>query len=130
MKLSWVVSSLRSQLSKVRRKNRQRPSPHRFFLEPLEPRLLLSADPVVSALANVFTVTFGNTDDAVGVQLASTSPSANGGVIVDLTYLNNSSVPTKVTLGDATNGLLGLNVNGAGGNDSFTVDVLGKPLTI
>ncbi|HET9218472.1 MAG TPA: LEPR-XLL domain-containing protein, partial [Terriglobia bacterium] len=101
-----------------------------FSLEAIEPRLLLSADPAVTQVANLYEVTFGNTDDTVGVELASTSASANGGVIVDVTYIDNASVLTKVTLGNATDGVLGLTINGLGGNDKFTVDALGVPLTI
>ncbi len=98
-------------------------------LETLEPRLLLSGDPVTSSASGIFNVAFGGTDDAIGIHLVSSS-SANGGAIVDLSYFDNGSVLKHLTLGDATNGVLGLSIDGGGGNDSFTTDSLGLPLTI
>ena len=115
----------RAQLSKKRAVR-----PGRFDLESFEPRLLLSADPVTTSAAGVYTVAFAGTDDVVGIRLSSYATSANGGVIVDLTYLDNAAVLKTLTLGDANTGILGLVVDGGGGADRFTVDALTKPLTI
>ncbi len=98
-----------------------------FMLEAMEPRLLLSADPLVSSAAGAYTATFGNSDDVVGIELVS---SAVSGVIVDLTYIDNASVLTKVTLGDATNGVTNLTIFGGDGNDRFTADALGAGVSL
>jgi len=99
------------------------------LLDAMEPRILLSGDPVTSSAAGVYTVTFAGSDDTVGIHLVSDT-STNGGAIVDLTYLDDTSALRKITLGDTTNGVLGLVVDGGAGNDSFTTDALGVPLTI
>ena len=109
----------RAELSKKRAVR-----PGRFDLESFEPRLLLSADPVTTNVAGVYTVAFAGTDDVVGIRLSSYATSANGGVIVDLTYLDNAAVLKTLTLGDANTGILGLVVDGGGGADRFTVDAL------
>src|SRR5436190_20589161 len=57
-----------------------------FALEAMEPRVLLSADPVTVVAAGVLTATFSNADDVVDIKLASTLASDNGGVIVNLKY--------------------------------------------
>lgn len=106
----------------------RRPS---IALETMEPRLLLSADPSGTAFnaAGIYSVGFGGTNDVVGIHLVSAT-SANGGAIVDLTYFDNASVLQTRTLGTAAVGVTSLTVDGAGGDDSFTTDALGLPLTI
>ena len=88
----------------------------RVALEALEQRLLLSADPVTSINAQFEqTVTFAGEDDAVTVGLVSTVASANGGVIVDLTYLDTNGDPKTLQFGDATEGITSLVIDTAGG---------------
>ena len=103
----------------------------RGLAEMLEQRVMLSAEPVVtSSPAGAYTVTFGTADDVVGVELISTEASDNSGVIVKITYIDDASVLTEFHLGNATTGVLSLTIDGGGGSDRFTVNALGKPLTI
>src|SRR6185295_14809608 len=88
-----------------------------FALEALEPRVLLSADPVTSITAGVLTATFTGDADTVDIKLMSTEASLNGGVIVSLKYNNLDHL-----FGNASTGILGLDVHGGAGDDKFTLD--------
>jgi hypothetical protein len=70
-------------------------------LETMEPRLLLSGDPVTASASGVYNVTFAGADDEIGIHLV-TSGSANGGAVVDLSYFDGGLVLKHLTLGDST----------------------------
>ena len=110
------------------------PFQKKVLFEAMEPRLLLSGDPTIGVAAGIHTVTFaGTTDDVVGVHLVSTVASTNGGVIVDLTYFDNSATPIlkTLTLGTAADGVLGLVLDTGDGNDSVRLlDELAIPVTV
>ena len=135
--MNWIgriaarLSQSRAARAAPTRQNTRRRS---VLLEAMEPRLLLSADPVTSSAAGIYSVAFAGTDDAVAIHRVSTVASANGGFIVNLSYLNEAPAPTQVnvTLGDATTGVLDLTVDGGGGDDRFTTSAsgLGIPLKI
>src|SRR5262245_22006528 len=75
----WVREALQ-------RRPAHKPTQRSVRFERLEPRLLLSADPVTTIdPAGVQTVTFAGDDDTVTLELVSTVASTNGGVIVNLT---------------------------------------------
>src|SRR5262249_17038778 len=94
------------------------------------PRILMSADPAVASSGGTHTVTFGATNDVVEVALASTTASANGGAIVDLTYRDDASNVKTLTLGDATTGVLNLTVDLRAGDDQITGEGLGQTLAV
>jgi hypothetical protein len=100
--------------------NPRRPN---FALEILEPRLLLSADPVTSIVNGQLSATFADTDDTVVIDQAGGVQSSNGGFIVTLTYGG-----AQHTFGDATNGITGLSLDLAGGNDA--VQLSQDPISI
>ena len=77
-----------------------------FILEPLEPRLLLSADPVLSLA----------TASVVQISQEAVQPT-NGGFIVDVNLNNN----TTITYGTAQEGIHGLTIQGSTGDDTFDV---------
>ena len=115
----------------ARRRNVDRSQRRRqMTLEAIEPRILLSADPTfTSTAAGGYTVNFGNTDDVVGIHLVAAAP--GGGVIVDLSYLDNASVVKTLTLGTQASGITSLAIFGLGGKDAFTLaDVIPIPVTI
>jgi hypothetical protein len=93
------------------RRARQRRDP--YLVEPLEARLLLSADTTIST-GGVLEAIFGDTPDTVEVRLVSLA--ANGGVTIDLHYDGASHL-----FGDATDGITRLDLDTAGGNDRVTV---------
>ena len=99
-----------------------------FALEILEPRLLLSADPVTSINdQNQLSVTFADADDAVVIDQAGDAQSANGGFIVTLTYGG-----AQHTFGDATTGITSLALDLAGGDDSVQLsqDPISIPISV
>jgi len=103
-----------------------------FALEVLEPRLLLSADPVVSLNTNtgVLTAQLTDTADTAVVALnkaaAPDGVAADGGLIIDLTI--NGALQQ---FGDAEHGVTGIVLQGLGGNDDFTlVEALPIEVTI
>jgi hypothetical protein len=102
-----------------------------FALEVLEPRLLLSADPVLS-LSNTGVLTAHLTDTADNAIVALnhvTTPdgvAADGGLIIDLTV---NGVTQQY--GDANVGVTSIVLQGLGGDDGFTlVDALPIDVTI
>ena len=81
----------------------RRPS---FALEILEPRLLLSGDPVLTL------------QSASVVQISQqNAPAADGGFIVNVNLNNN----TTITYGTAQTGIHGLTIQGSAGDDTFNV---------
>ncbi|HKS62428.1 MAG TPA: LEPR-XLL domain-containing protein, partial [Xanthobacteraceae bacterium] len=103
-----------------------------FALEVLEPRLLLSADPVVSLNTNtgVLTAQLTDTADTAVVALNQVAtPSgvaADGGLIIDLTI---NGVTQQY--GDANAGVTSIVLQGLGGDDDFTlVEALPIEVTI
>ena len=91
-------------------------------LEALEPRVLLSADPVTSVSAGVLSASFGGDDDVVDIRLGSSAASADGGVIVDLQYNGSSHL-----FGTSSAGITGVVIKAGAGNDRFTLE---SPLQI
>ena len=100
----------------------------RFMLEPLEPRLLLSADPIVSNLGQAYSVAFGSADDVVSIQRV--AQAGGGGLIVDLTWRDDNAAEKTLRLGTDAAGLTSLTLDTGAGNDRITSDVLGMPLAI
>src|SRR5262245_51888426 len=98
----------------------RRPS---FALEMLEPRLLLSGDPVTSIVNDQLSVAFTDADDTVVINQAGGAQSANGGVVVTLTYGGAQHI-----FGDATNGIKGLVLDLSDGDDS--VELSQDPIAI
>ncbi|MES2101762.1 MAG: LEPR-XLL domain-containing protein, partial [Pseudomonadota bacterium] len=121
---SFLRSSRHSSRPATQRKPGRPPFQKTLLFEAMEPRILLSGDPTTT-LGAAATVTFtGATDDVVGIHLVSNA-SDNGGVVIDLTYIDDASVLTKVTLGNAVVGVTSLEVFGGAGDDRFTADALG-----
>src|SRR5262249_20339633 len=95
----------------------------KMLFEPMEPRLLLSADTNVAA--GLLTATFHD-PAAVEIKLGATTPSDNGGVIVNLKYDGADHA-----FGDSTDGVTSVILTGSTGDDTFTLaDKLGISLTI
>ena len=122
MPLSWTVHVARRMLSRVlRRPSRAPPRTRRIkppfrrklLFEMLEPRVLLSADPLAS-LDGAGALTATLTQDADHVVVQQTGTAANGGVIVDITVGE-----TTETYGSAEEGILGITLEGLGGDDTF-----------
>src|SRR5262245_20508725 len=85
----------------------------KLLFESLEQRLLLSADPLGSVTAaGVLRSELGNDADTVVVRQVGAA--ADGGVIIDLTA---GSITERY--GNEEVGLTGIELHGAGGDDSF-----------
>ena len=122
---SRINQSLSARRTMAHRALRERNTPP-LRLEALEPRVLLSADPLTSITSGALTATFSGDNDVVDVRLASTTASGNGGVIVNLRYNGSDHL-----FGDATNGITGVSLDAGAGNDTITlVDPLQIPLTV
>ena len=96
--------------------------------ESLEPRVLLSGDPLASLTAGNLVVDLTSGNDIVVVNQV--SGAANGGIVVDLTVTTGMNTVTT-RYGNAAVGVLGIELNGLGGDDAFTLmQTLAAPLTI
>ena len=95
-----------------------------LILESLEPRLLLSADPVTLFAGGVLSATL--TDQADSVVITQTGTSADGGVIINLT-LNGA----LASYGDSAAGVKSLTIQGLAGDDQFKLNSsIGATLSI
>ena len=100
------------------------------LLQEMEPRILLSAAPIVTSdLAGIYTAAFAGSDDVIGVNLVA-GTSANGGVIVDLTYVDDDSQVQTLTLGTTAVGIQGLVINAGAGDDRITTSALAPAHTL
>ena len=119
---SGAIDAALSALSRMWRRPPQAPprSPARLvppyrrklLFEMLEPRLLLSADPVASVSAGVLSAQLSEGDDYVVVRQLDAAP--GGGVIVDLTVGSWTQ-----TFGSLDEGIVGIDLQGLGGLDTL-----------
>ncbi|MCB1998993.1 MAG: LEPR-XLL domain-containing protein, partial [Rhodoferax sp.] len=101
-----------------------KPRRESLILEGLEPRLLLSADPVTTLAGGVLQATLTDGADTVLIEQAGTS--ANGGVIVRLTVNG-----TLASYGDSSTGVTHVQIQGLSGDDRFKLNSpLGATLSI
>ena len=98
--MSWfqLPSFLRSRAHAPRpvthRKPRRPPFQKTLLFEAMEPRILLSADPIQSGPVLTPTITFAGTNDVVGIHLVSAS--GNGGVGTAMKMMSDASTPSFV----------------------------------
>ena len=119
---SGAIDAALSALSRMWRRPPQAPPRSRARLVPpyrrkllfemLEPRLLLSADPVASVSAGVLSAQLSEGDDYVVVRQLDAAP--GGGVIVDLTVGSWTQ-----TFGSLDEGIVGIDLQGLGGLDTL-----------